>query len=736
MRAQLVFSLLFLSFPIASLCQFNFEYQDNIIVKKSGDTLINAWAGGLDYVQISDVDFDFDGDMDLFVFDRSRDNIRVFTQELINGQKKWKLFHDSYTHFPSDVIYRATMVDFDYDGRKDLFTYGIGGLKVYRNVGNAIDGIQWQLFKEIVNSDYYGFVSNLYVSSSDIPAIVDVDADGDLDILTFALGGGTVEYHKNLSQELYGHSDSLTFELKNGCWGKFSEGASTNSITLNYPFAPCNGDGNVTTPEKSSANHAGSTLLAMDYDNSGVMDLILGDVANNNLALLLNSGSLPNMNSPMVSVDFSFPSNSLPANVYLFPAPFWVDVDFDGKKDLIVGANAKNVSENETSILFYKNTGTNTLPNFNFQTKSFLQNTMIEHGKGSIPVFQDIDNDGKTDMLVANLFRYKDTGLKESTMAWYKNTGTASVPEFTFVDADFLNLSSANYGLRLVPTFGDIDGDGLDELLIGTEFGKIIKFENNGTTFVSPVVDYQDNLGNPITCGSFAFPQLFDLDNDGLLDLIIGNKTGELTYYRNIGTSTTPSFQLVTNNLGGVDVSTDTPDGYATPHFFRHGSATHLFIGSINGKLIYYTSIDDSLATGGNFELYSDNFLNLTVEGYSSFFVNDIDNDTHLNLFVGQDLGGITSLEVDPNSSASIKEKKTIEAIIYPNPTKSTITIQLINASENNHIRLFDLNGRMLMSQEIANKTQLDMSNLERGIYLLSIHDDKGSISTKRIVKE
>lgn len=67
---------------------------------------------------------------------------------------------------------------------------------------------------------------NLYVSSIDIPAIEDVDGDGDLDIITFSILGSQVEYHKNLSMERYGDCDSLDYELRNKCWGFFTEGAS------------------------------------------------------------------------------------------------------------------------------------------------------------------------------------------------------------------------------------------------------------------------------------------------------------------------------------------------------------------------------------------------------------------------------------------------------------------------------------------------------------------------------
>jgi len=735
-------TLILLSFifclAVTGAAQLSFNFNDNIPVKIANDTLQNPWAGGLDYVQISDFDFDFDGDMDLFVFDRSRDNIRVFTQEIINGVPQWKIFHNAYLQFPTDIIYRATMVDFDFDGRKDLFTYGIGGLKVYRNTGDAVNGLQWTLFKEIINSDYNGFVSNLYVASSDIPALVDVDFDGDIDVLTFHQGGQHVEYHKNMSMENYGIPDSLDFVLANECWGKFSENMFNNSVTLNAQEVPCNGS-ILPNPQKNSAKHAGSTLLAMDIDNSGVMDLILGDVAYNNLVLLINGGTEPNQDSPMISLDNAFPSNSLPVDMYLFPAAFWVDVDFDGKKDLIVGANAKNVSENEKSIYFYKNTGTNQLPNFNFQTKSFLQNTMIDHGKGSIPVLFDYNNDGLTDLLVSNFYRFKTPVQKESTIAVYRNTGTATNPVFTYIDYDFLNLSQQNYGLRLVPAFGDLNGDGLSEMILGNEFGNLISFQNNGSTFVTVPgqLHVPDNHGAPISVGSFSFPQLFDLDKDGLLDLIVGNKTGEIAYYKNIGSTTVPNFLLVTANLGGIDVSNIGPDGYSAPHFFRMNDTTHLFVGDVGGKIHYYSNIDDSLASNGAFNLVSNNFLSLNFDGYSSVFVGDLDNDTFLNMFVGQDLGGVTAMEVDPNSSLDIIElpSKMLDAQLYPNPTNSLIYIQTFT-SDNIEMRLFDAHGKIYNNTRFMNQFSLDMSNYANGIYFVQLTSSSGESVVKKIVKQ
>lgn len=410
MRFLLVGILFF--FQIDAFSQFKFDYNDAIPVKIGNDTLLFPWAGGLNYVQVSDIDFDFDGDMDLFIFDRSKDNIRLFETVSVNGTPQYKFVQNAFTYFPSDTKNRAALLDYDGDGKNDLFTYGIGGVKVYRNIGNATNGLQWQLTSNLLYSDYIGSYSNLYVSSSDIPAYVDVDFDSDIDILTFSISGQRIEYHQNQSVELYGHNDSLVFVLKNECWGKFSEDPNNNSLILNDPTAPCNAP-NVPDPQKLSGienpidqeitektkRHAGSTILAIDIDNSGVYDLVLGDVSHENLVLVVNGGTAPNTNSAMISQDENFPSNTTPASLTLFPATFYVDVDHDQIKDLIVGANAKGVSQNEKGILYYKNLGTNELPNFTFKSKSFLQEEMIENGVGSIPVFFDQNGDGKEDLL-------------------------------------------------------------------------------------------------------------------------------------------------------------------------------------------------------------------------------------------------------------------------------------------------------------------------------------------------
>jgi hypothetical protein len=735
--------------PFCSFGQLGFEYDPSISVVRDGNALANAWAGGLDYAQFSTIDYDFDGDLDLFVFDRSTNNIRLFSNETSGGQQYWKFVYNAASLFPTDLIYRATMVDFDNDGRNDLFTYSIGGLKVYRNTGNSTQGLQWEIFKPIVYSDYNGFNTNLFVASSDIPAIVDVDFDGDIDVLTFHQGGQHLEYHKNMSMEHYGIPDSLEFVLANECWGKFSENANNNSVLLNDTSYPCVG-GEISNPEigtkpphtiestlKSEASrHAGSTVLALDYNNSGVMDLILGDVAYENLVLLINGGTQPNTNSAMISADISFPSNTFPASIYLFPAPFYLDVDFDGVKDLLVGANAKNVSQNETSVLFYKNIGTNNNPTFIFQKNNFLQEQMIEHGTGSIPVLFDVDRDGLKDLLVSNFYRFKNSSVKESTIAWYKNTGTATQPVYTFIDYNWLNLNQQSLGLRLVPAFGDINNDGKDELILGKEDGGLLLFQNNGTTFLSNPTVLKDNTNANIQVGTYSYPQLIDLNNDNLLDLVVGNKNGTIYYYQNIGTQTVPSFQLVNSQLGNINLQDpNNPDTYASPHFFKQNDTLHLFLGAIDGKIRYYNNIENNLAGGQSFHLVNSSFLNINTESYSTCWIEDIDQDGNLNMLVGQNLGGLYHFEVDPNSTISVESISTpLTVTIYPNPANNVLHIDAEPVKMT--ARFISINGQEILSTSFFQNTQLQIESLEKGLYLLEISDANGRKFISRIIKQ
>lgn len=727
--------LLFIMYAAHVQAQFQFNFNDSILVFKNGNPLNLAWAGGQNNAQFSEIDYDFDGDKDLFVFDKSHDQVRLYRHEEANVQHYYVADPAAFLKFPAGLRYRAYCADYNGDGKNDLFCYTIGGLRVYKNTGNASIGLQWEQYNNYITSNYNGSQLNLYISSADIPAIVDVEGDGDLDVLTYHISGEYLQYHQNQSQEMYGHSDSLIFELKNSCWGGYREDVTTNGVFLFDTSGPCNGS-NVPNPEsprqEAPKAHAGSTVLALDYDHSGVLDLILGDVSYTNLMLLINGGSAPNTNSDMVSMNTNFPDNTTPVNMQLFPAGFYLDVDFDGKKDLVVTPNANNVSENESSTLFYKNTGANNQPNFIYQTKSFLQNQMIEHGTATSPQLVDLNGDGLQDLIVSNFYAYKATAQKESRLAYYQNTGTASQAKFTLVDVNFLNLAQSNLGLRMFPSFGDLNADGKQDLILGLENGNIAYYQNTTTgsspTFAAPVLNYTEQSGTVINVGQYAAPQLFDLNKDGKLDLILGMKTGELAYYENVGSVNLPSFTLVNPKLGMEDTDSLTPDGYAVPHFFRFQDTTYLLLGAHDGSIRFCDSIDGNLGVGVSFHERTTDFLGLkaAIGAYSACFVNDLDQDGHLDLFIGQDLGGLFHLEDEPGSHLSLNEVVEPEFHVYPNPSSHELFI--VSEKAIGLVDVFSMDGRWVCTWNIqANVSEFPLENMQAGMYLIQSREHGSS---------
>ena len=282
----------FIFLGIQSFAQFYFERSNFIEVLKNGSTQDLAWTGGMNYVQFSNIDLDYDGNMDLFVFDRSSNKWMTFLHSGNAGTTEYVYAPEYEGAFPEMTSW-VLLRDYNCDGKMDIFAHTSAGIMVWANTGNSGTGLAFEKKTDpFIFTLFFTSVVNLYVSSGDIPAIEDIDGDGDLDVLTFGTSGSTVEYHKNLSMEMYGVCDSLVYEMRNQCWGRFTESSTSNSVnlwdTLTYP---CDGS-TVANPERPEmvsdeinyeligstdrARHVGSTLLAFDNNGDTIMDLLLG----------------------------------------------------------------------------------------------------------------------------------------------------------------------------------------------------------------------------------------------------------------------------------------------------------------------------------------------------------------------------------------------------------------------------------------------------------------------------
>jgi len=300
-----------------------------------------------------------------------------------------------------------------------------------------------------------------------------------------------------------------------------------------------------------------------------------------------------------------------------------------------------------------------------------------------------------------------------------------------------LNIATNAPMLRLAPTFGDIDGDGDEDMILGGDNGKIHFFENiagagNVANFVLNKAEYE-----AIDVGLYSAPQLIDLNRDGLLDLIIGDRLGFVAYFENVGTASIPAFSWVTSQLGGVKTRRfDEFNGNSTPFIYDDNGDYKLIAGATNGYIYYYDSIDGNLT--GNFNLVDSMYLGIKQGGWSYVNVADINNDNDFDLIVGNVAGGVNFYKGDSGIVVTTAEyTKAIKAIhVYPNPNNGQFTIDVGgNSLTNASIEIIDLMGRTVYQSKLTtSKTTLNIDAESQGIYFVKFINQLGS-EVIRVVK-
>lgn len=695
---------------------------DTVKVKLGTSYLSNPWAGGLNNPQFSEIDLNFDGIKDLFVFDRSGNKVSTYLNMGTTGNTNYIHAVEYQNSFPLMLDW-AFLKDYNCDGKADIYTHNNGALEIYRNDGNAIEGLKFTLVVSSLLSDYLTDTIPITVSAIDLPAISDIDGDGDLDVLNFRTSSIYVEFHKNRSMELYGTCDSLDFKLTANCWGYFSENSISNDVNLNDT---CSDD-----ISNKNAFHSGSTLLAIDLDGDNDKDLLVGDLSFNNIVMLENGGD--NQNAYMISQESNFPSYSTPVNLTVFPAAFDLDVNNDDVNDLLVSPNAANISDNTNSVWYYKNSGTTSSPNYILEKKNFLQDEMIELGEGAYPVFFDYNSDGLLDLLVGNYGYYNNTGSYQSGLALYENIGSLSNPEFELISADYAGVFSL--GLQnVIPAFGDMDNDGDDDMIIGNKDGALHYFENTAGLGNIAAFTLTEPFYQGIDVGNSSAPLIADINNDGKPDLVIGEQNGNLNYFENSGTSSSAVFSANNSFWGQVDVrQAGSILGYSVPSIYKINGESNLLVGSEAGDIYHYTNIDNNLT--GAFTLTDTAIGNIYEGSRCGITAGDLNNDGLCDVAVGNYDGGL-GLFYGSNTDGVKNIANGIDLGIkrvFPNPADGIVTLEFYSKNVFSFLKIYDSLGKETGMFIIGDKTTLNINatNYLDGLYIVVANGDNTSQSYK-----
>jgi hypothetical protein len=286
----------------------------------------------------------------------------------------------------------------------------------------------------------------------------------------------------------------------------------------------------------------------------------------------------------------------------------------------------------------------------------------------------------------------------------------------------------------MYPAFGDVDGDGDMDMMIGDLQGRLHFFRNESTTAEAEFQLVQPNVtdasGGIIDVGQFATPQFMDMDGDGLLDLIIGERNGNLNYYQNTGTVQVPAWTLVTEDLGGVNTTEYwNITGYSTPFMFRNAAGDReILLGSESGWLYHYGDIEGNLE--GTWTLLDSTFMDLREGIRTGVCLHDFTGDGELDMVVGNYRGGLSFWRSDEATGVGIVTAPELPAFhMAPNP--ATGTVQLLhpgNGPVTGHWVFRNGLGQETLRHAVqGERTEVALGSLAEGIYLVRL---EGSMTT------
>ncbi|SDS53644.1 Por secretion system C-terminal sorting domain-containing protein [Formosa sp. Hel1_31_208] len=521
----------------------------------------------------------------------------------------------------------------------------------------------------------------------------DFDNDGWDDLTLTSVDGDEVRFFKNVNGSFVEQNFNLqylNYETKSVTWVDFDNDGDNDLFVSSETVGNklLENAGNMTFQDITSTSGISINNLYTDgvtwgdYNNDGFLDVFLS-----NRTFLVPNKLYKN------DGDGTFTDVSFQAGINLNPeltlCSVFLDINNDGLQDIYV-SNDRDLFKNK----LYKNNGDGTFDDISMSSGTDIAIDAMTATVG------DYNNDGYFDIYVTNNNIIGNYLLRNNGDETFTNVAISSGTVF----------SSFSWGA----VFFDADNDESLDLYVCAV--------SDGSTGFLPGGFFLNNGNSSFTLNNSSFPNdtrssysnaIGDIDNDGLIDLVVTNRFDEdIFLWKN--TSVLSNSNWIKLKLVGTTSN-------------RDGVGTRIEI-SVNGEKQYRYSHCGEGYLSQNSKLKHIGLGDHTVIDYVKLTWLSGVEDIIYNVPVNQVL-----TVTEGSNTLGLTNVSTTESYIYPNPVGDILKIN--SDTTINKVRVITILGQDVLVVNSIENNSLDVSSLQAGQYILVLESDKG-IWNHKLIKE
>jgi hypothetical protein len=273
----------------------------------------------------------------------------------------------------------------------------------------------------------------------------------------------------------------------------------------------------------------------------------------------------------------------------------------------------------------------------------------------------------------------------------------------------------------------DYDDDGMLDLIVGDRNGFIHYYRRTSETPVT--LTKETDLvcgGTVIDMGYSASPACVDWDEDGERDLLAGNESpGHIRLYINDTIDTDPvynSYSVIESSGTSIIHSRACPQVYD----MNIDGKKDLLIGANDGHIYYYenTGTNEAPVFTGSELIIS------TGSAGARFWINDW-NEDGLPDVIASNFNGFIQIYIQQFSSAEGEETTSVRTLAASsNPFAGSVVISAEGFSDG-VISIYDVTGRIVLHESFRGSFEWNASEASVGCYFAEVVDSQGSSSVK-----